>query len=150
MKKHTTDAAKMMRALRAERRAAGLCPYCGEKNDRPGKYYCTNCAQRHNEKKAEWIENRLVSHICPKCGGELDREGFTCSKCKQKNSLAVAEIKNRYMQQGLCQRCGKARPKPGVKYCEQCAARDKETRRLRRLKENQVKQGDTSRSTVRF
>lgn len=133
--KQVSAAAKMMKKLRSERRSGGLCPYCGEVNDRPGKYYCSRCAEIHNEKKTEWVEKRLVSRICPRCGGELDREGFTCSVCKEKVRLSAAEIKRRYLEAGLCQRCGKEAPMPGVKYCHTCAERDRARRQKQRATE---------------
>ncbi|HWJ04016.1 MAG TPA: hypothetical protein VNU93_10065, partial [Verrucomicrobiae bacterium] len=132
MKTKSSDAAQMMKAMRARRRAEGLCPYCGEKNDRPGKYYCSSCAEQFNEYSAQYKSNRITSYICPRCGGDLDREGFTCIKCTAKVSASSAEIKRRYREQGLCDRCGKEPPKPGRKYCISCYQRDK-TRRLERL-----------------
>ena len=135
-----THAARMMRNLRAERRAAGLCPYCGERNDRPGKYYCSTCAEHHNQYSARFKAERVVSRICPRCGGELDREGFTCTGCNAKVRAATAEIKRKYREQGLCQTCGKNPPKPGAKYCAACARREQ----LRRFSRTAAVKADTN------
>lgn len=132
--KTRTSSAKIMKNLREERRVQGLCPGCGEKNDRPGRYYCSNCAEEHNKRKRIWRQDKIAADICPVCGGELDRDGFSCTTCKERNMGFIEELKRKYREQGLCERCGKYPPKEGAKYCEKCAQRENLTRQIRRGK----------------
>ena len=69
---------------RKERIAKGLCPNCGEVNDRAPKYLCSNCLGRENERKRIWAKERIKAGYCPYCARPIDTKGPYCSVCKAK------------------------------------------------------------------
>ena len=46
MKKKKRDRTDYNKEHQAEMIKQGLCPRCGKKNDRPGKFRCTSCAEK--------------------------------------------------------------------------------------------------------
>lgn len=73
-----------MPANRKERIAKGLCPNCGEINDRAPKYLCSDCLVKENERKLVWAKERIKTGLCPYCSRPIDIKGPYCSLCKAK------------------------------------------------------------------
>ncbi len=73
-----------MPANRKERIAKGLCPNCGEVNDRAPKYLCSSCLVSENQRKLIWAKERVKAGLCPYCPRPIDIEGPYCSVCKEK------------------------------------------------------------------
>lgn len=76
-----TDTAERQRRVRAERRAAGLCTFCGEERDDEAYVLCGDCRQVITTKAAVSRAERVVCGRCPRCGGERDVGFMTCARC---------------------------------------------------------------------
>ena len=85
----------VMRQLRADRISKGLCPTCGEANDRLPRYTCSACLEKSNERARKWRVDRLVARICPQCSGDMDREGWCCAACYQKIKQHMSELRRK-------------------------------------------------------
>jgi predicted amidophosphoribosyltransferase len=95
----------------AKRKAAGLCPQCGEKPDM-GKTYCLSCrkARRKRQKKVH------DDGKCVTCGKELGRGSkWHCKTCydkvKEKQRKVMRERRTKLVAMGLTTR-GKPRQRP--------------------------------------
>ena len=76
------------RALRAKRRAAGVCPRCGGPLP-AGAGRCAACLAAAARQMASWRRRNGERGCCPRCGGPLeDRRWKRCADCRAK-SLAV-------------------------------------------------------------
>lgn len=74
----------------------------------------------------EWYKRRKESGLCPRCGAELDREGYYCSKCLEKVRIYRRENNDFYRKNHLCTECGKYRVPDSQRICPECLAkRDK-------------------------
>ena len=73
-----------MPANRRERIAKGLCPNCGNVNDRIPKYLCSVCLVKENQRKLVWANERIKAGLCPYCSRSIDIKGPYCSVCKEK------------------------------------------------------------------
>src|SRR5690554_49378 len=105
---------------RQRRIAKGLCPSCGEKNDRDA-YYCSTCLVKHNEKARRWAERKRLDKVCPKCGGELDLDTTVCSSCLEEIARKAKKRREERRAQSLCVSCGKVSVKDSdFVVCEDC------------------------------
>ena len=103
-----------------KRRAAGLCPRCGERPPAPGRSVCEPCA-----------ENRRVA------GRARDARLRAAGKPRRNLAKARASERERARRQtaerraaGLCTRCGQAQAVPGRAVCESCGDRSREAERI--------------------
>ncbi len=104
----------------AERRAAGLCPSCGETRPAPGRSVCEPCAEKR--RKAEHAR-----YAKAKAAGKL-YGGKDAERCRR-----IARGRSRLRDQarkaaGQCTRCGKQHPVEDGAVCEPC-------REMRRINE---------------
>ena len=105
----------------AERRAAGLCPRCGQTEPAPGRAVCEPCAEKR--RLAERARNaRLRAAGIP----------------RQDRAKARAAERRRYRRQtaerkalGVCTRCGRNPAAPARSFCEACLTKRREAERAR-------------------
>lgn len=60
----------------------GLCPVCGDNNDRAPKYMCSVCLEKENERKKDWAHRRIQAGKCPYCQNKVIPGKPYCEKCK--------------------------------------------------------------------
>lgn len=146
------------KARREERKAAGLCVYCGGKDERTtsGKIYCAKCSEKENQRQRLLKEKRKANGICTICGGQDDRTkggAAYCTACAKKinddqrrrrhsnqelRARQNAEKKADYQylkKNHLCVLCGTkdAYTLAGRCYCQDCA--EKQVERGRKYRE---------------
>lgn len=145
------------KAMINRRRAAGLCPRCGNENDRDG-YYCNTCLER---KRGEANEARRFAKslgLCPRCmKASLMPGQKACPECNAvdavrkyirrhtdqgyreranaRSEAAQRRLRERRKKDGMCPQCGKRKPRDGKVMCEMCLAKKREYKRIRRYKE---------------
>ena len=94
----------------AERRAAGLCPRCGERPPVPERSLCDSCAEKRN-KASRARDARLRAEGEPRRNPEAARR-YEHERSRRETAARRAE--------GLCTRCGKAPAAPDRTACEPC------------------------------
>ena len=151
------------RQLRKQKRlAAGLCERCGKLPHREGIASCGQCRSRGKENayNQQVRHQRKTDGLCPHCGKRPPREGRKlCAECVQKQCAYAsqpdkvaerkvydAERRRKFLDAGLCFRCGKYPPRDGITTCEQCRGRDSATVRksARRVQEERRREGRLS------
>lgn len=65
-------------------------------------------------------EKRQLDGLCVYCGGEMDREGYLCSKCNELHRDWKHDRVIRLHEQGRCTSCGKPLDREGW-FCSKCA-----------------------------
>lgn len=102
-------------ALRARRKAAGVCIACGKRNAQKNRAHCSICLARQRERSYEHYRERNENYIprnervayglCYVCGKQLDREGSLCKKCKDRAiiNLKIGCYKSAYYKAGNSQ-----------------------------------------------
>ena len=119
------------RARNAQRKADGICYQCGEPTDRPGKAYCSKCAEGHKVRR----NARIREGLCSRCYSRAAPGLKHCAKhhaaqakyekdSRERKWLTVAARRHGVTKEGLealwvqqdgkCPYCGEAmkRPKP--------------------------------------
>ena len=61
--------------------------------------------------------------VCTKCGGELDTEGKTCSKCRELTNRKAKESRDYYLSHGICPYCGTEKLFGTERSCPECRAK---------------------------
>lgn len=105
-RKKTSDKAYSIRVVREERRSKGLCPVCGQPNDRHPKYNCSACLEKHNQRTTKWRMQQLIDKTCPQCGNPLDRDGWCCQSCYEKLKGSMSDLRSIRKAQHKCVWCG--------------------------------------------
>lgn len=103
-------------SIKDERKANGLCEYCGKPLDRKG-IQCIECNKYWTNYK--YKNYTLVKHNegrCTDCGKPLDREGWFCKKCVNRLRLRGKALADHRRKNGLCVQCGV--PSDGYSYCQ--------------------------------
>ena len=98
-----------MRRLRAERRAWGLCIYCGKAAD-DGRTTCADCRQAARDK---WKKKRKTDKR------RLYASARACYKKRRAERIAA----------GVCIRCGVRKPSEWRKTCNACLRKRYEVKR---------------------
>ncbi len=105
----------------AERRAAGLCPRCGERPPAPGRSACELCGEKRRA-----------------AGRARDARLRAAGKPRRDPEKARAAERRRYRRQvagrqtqGACTRCGQAPAAPERTVCESCGKKRREADRAR-------------------
>ena len=62
----------------------GLCPVCGDANDRVPKYLCSVCLEKENARKLIWAKERVAEGKCPHCQNKTMLGKTYCEECKNK------------------------------------------------------------------
>lgn len=75
------------------------------------------------EISARYYKKRKQSGLCPRCGNPLDREGYYCSECLEKNRIYRRENREFYREHHLCVDCGKVKVPESEKTCPECRAK---------------------------
>ena len=60
----------------------GLCPVCGDNNDRAPKYMCSDCLEKENARKSDWAHRRIREGKCPYCQNKVIPGRPYCEGCK--------------------------------------------------------------------
>ena len=66
---------------------------------------------------------RVASGLCGVCGNQLDREGWYCTKCLEKDKKAKKEERDFYKKIGICHICRKNKLFGSERACPECAAK---------------------------
>ena len=123
----------------AERKAAGLCPRCGECRPEDGLALCGVCAEKrraseraHNtRRRAAGVKRRqarLDAGMCTRCGHRPPVDGGTvCGRCRDARRAAERGRYRRLRERGLCVTCG-APDFDGQSRCGVCATVEGERR----------------------
>jgi len=61
--------------------------------------------------------------VCTKCGGELDTDGKTCSKCRELMKRKNKEYRDYYLSHGICPYCGAEKLFGTERSCPECRAK---------------------------
>ena len=69
-----------------------------------------------------FIENRKKNGKCISCGGDLDRDGVHCTKCREKINEGVKLTRHYYQENRVCPRCLKNSLFGDEKVCPECNA----------------------------
>ena len=108
----------------AERRAAGLCPRCGERPPAPGRSMCKPCGEKRN--RAGRARDAKL-----RAAGKLWRDPERARAYEhERDRRQTAERR----AAGLCARCGTAPAAPERTACEHCGEKRREAERLRYAK----------------
>ena len=78
--------------------------------------YCTPCRAYLRDWRRRKRAERRAAALCPGCGGELDGFEF-CAACR----ADVAARKARWIAEGRCSNCGKARGERSGRLCDPCS-----------------------------
>ena len=105
----------------AERRAAGLCPGCGDRPPAPERALCGDCAGKRN-RAGRARDARLRAEGKPRRDSARAR-GYERKRTRREREKRRA--------QGLCIRCGKLPAVPGRASCEPCLEKRREAERAR-------------------
>ncbi len=107
---------------RVERRkAAGLCPRCGDRPPAPGRSVCETCAEKCN-RASRARDARLRAAGKPRRDPERERE-YERGRARRETAKRAAR--------GSCTRCGKHPAMPGRKSCEPCLEKGRAADRAR-------------------
>ena len=127
----------------------GLCPRCGNPKESNG-FYCRECRKSKTEYDAQTKEFLLSIGMCPGCGKEKlygDEKRYPECRAKDANRklkeywndpVKIRRRQSDYhkrqyaerVKNGLCTRCGKRKPYPGMKMCGICREKSREQKRL--------------------
>lgn len=116
-------------ALKAERRAQGLCPDCGAE-PALDRVYCAEHLRRYREKWRRRKARSLRDGVCGKCGKPADGTVY-CKPCQDRITEHHREAMRRRKAAGLCPKCGAERDAGGL-YCTVCLERSSQHMRDRR------------------
>ena len=94
----SSNSTERTRSLRESRRAAGLCPQCGDREPDDGRKRCSDCLRVNRDRTNSNREAQILKGVCPACGGESKRKDIT-----------VAYRKSRRFMNILCDRCVRQR-----------------------------------------
>lgn len=80
----------LMKQVRKDRRAAGMCPICGKNPPEPGKTRCGDCGPKANASTARMVAARKQAGHCVRCGydGPL-KTSRQCQSCADAANLAA-------------------------------------------------------------
>lgn len=132
------------KALRAERKASGLCIHCGEPAIRRGEKTltrCEGCADRDGENRQRYAERDEANGICRNtgCANAVEPGRKHCKACNTRSGRRSTQRQERRVIAGMCRACNKVPPLPGITRCENCRERLK--RAVHRLQENRIAAG---------
>ena len=71
---------------------------------------------------------RRENGLCPKCGKPLDRKGFYCEECREKQTAYSRETRELCRQFKICPECRKNKLVGDEKICPECLANKAEYR----------------------
>lgn len=74
------------------------------------------------ERNAKMRKNRIENGLCKECGMELDTEGTTCTKCREKRRTLLNDTRKWYSESGICPRCRINSILGYEKNCPECRA----------------------------
>lgn len=109
--------AEILKRLRAEAAANGLCYICRCRPVKPSRRSCVECLER-----GRLTKQRLVAEGRCACGAERGRGSRSCDRCMDRDNARQARYTQRRIDDGLCRRCP-APAKPGCKHCDDCIAK---------------------------
>ena len=95
----------------AERRAAGLCPRCGDCSPASGRSLCEPCAERRN-RASQARDARLRAAGKPRRDPERAKQ-YERERSRRRTAERLAA--------GLCTKCGVIPPETGRRLCGACA-----------------------------
>ena len=149
-KAEPVSAATRQKEMTDKRISLGLCPRCGEKQDRNG-WYCSKCLKKRNSYMRETRRFYSKMSICPICfKNKLFGDEKSCIECREKKrktrKTTLAEEdrekireRNRNIyrsrkEKGICTRCGKAKAAYGRTKCVPCLRKDAQNHRKTDIK----------------
>lgn len=75
------------------------------------------------ERMRELYNKRLAKGICPRCNKTLDREGYRCIACNEKQRQMSKQVRESYKEKNKCPRCGEELDDLTTQYCQRCTLR---------------------------
>lgn len=98
-----------------DRKANGLCVYCGKEKDR-AETLCYECSAKRKAEAKRKIENGT----CTRCGTKHDTGGWLCGECSERLRKRSKGIADSRRANNECVRCG-VKIKDGLySYCRAC------------------------------
>lgn len=70
-----------------------------------------------------FVQRRKENGLCVRCGNPLDRDGYYCRSCCDKNNERTKKDREFYKKNGICPECRKNRIFPNEYICPECKAR---------------------------
>ena len=108
--------AEMLRRLRADAVARGLCYQCRHRPAKPGTRYCAECIKR----AADYAKS-IAYKKCQSCGVDVSaRNRLQCSACERKDIERNLRVSMERVQRGMCGRCGRRPVRAGSAQCVSC------------------------------
>ena len=104
-----------------ERRAAGLCPRCGERPPAPGRALCAGCAEKRN-RAGRARDARLRAEAKPR------RDPARAREYERERTRREREERR---TRGICVRCGQRPAAPDRASCEPCLEKRREADRAK-------------------
>lgn len=122
-------------------KALGICPRCGNLNDRPDKTYCTECKKKHTEQSRLNRAFFKANNLCSLCGkNKVFGDEKRCPECRAKEAnystlkrekdreqlreygrIRYHEKMQKCKEQHLCTKCGTELPADyKYKRCDKC------------------------------
>ena len=108
----------------AERRAAGLCPRCGDRPPTPERSVCEPCGERRRI-AGRARDARLRAAGQPRRDPERARS-YERERSRRQTAERIAR--------SLCSKCGQAPSEPNRRLCGPCAGKRREAERMRYAK----------------
>jgi hypothetical protein len=112
----------------------GKCTRCSNTAE-AGKALCTACHEKAYQRRMQENVYRKEKGLCFRCGKVPPVMGLkVCQKCRDKrnerdrnsekfkinNRKKSHEYRKKWIEAGLCARCGKRPPAPGKRNCDEC------------------------------
>ena len=140
-------------------KAMGICPKCRKKNTLSGSsVLCDKCSKENSEYQREGRIFLRSIGICTRCRKNYAQVGRSmCEECAEYSNMKGKEYRDnqteeqkeyrrqygkrlleKWAEQGLCHRCGKAMGSADAGYviCLECRLRDRKRKQERQAKKN--------------
>lgn len=102
-------------------------------SDKSGNYKTQKWYSDYQDRLMERYRQRDNDGLCVVCGGPRDRERRkTCLKCATKQNECWRGRYHALKTMGICVRCGYRPAIKGQTLCEECKARDKQRREIKK------------------
>lgn len=85
-------------------------------------------------RQIEYRKRLQAQGLCPVCRSPMDREGYSCTKCLEKENARHREDVKAIVALGICRICQKNKSMPNSTYCDECSQKMYEYTRRKYLK----------------
>jgi hypothetical protein len=113
--------AEAKKALRASRKAKGLCIHCGDKA-KEKQTRCQRCVDRDKANRKRYAERDTQRGICRNtgCSNKVTGKKRYCDACNARSTRNGAKREQANLARGMCRDCGKQPCAVGITRCAAC------------------------------